>query len=68
VVTDYKIEKSRYEKGNGKCLYLQIEIGNTKHVVFTGSAGLMDQIEKVPKEKMPFKTTIVRENERMQFT
>jgi hypothetical protein len=65
----YKIEPSRYtEKGNGKCLHLQIEIGQTKHVVFTGSAGLMDQIEKVPRDKLPFKTIIVRENERFEFT
>jgi hypothetical protein len=67
-VSDFKIEKSRFEKGNGKCLYLQIEIGQAKHVLFTGSAGLMDQIEKVPRDKFPFKTTIVRENEMFQFT
>jgi hypothetical protein len=30
--------------------------------------GLMDQIEKVPKEKFPFKTTIIKENERFEFT
>lgn len=68
VVVAYKIETSKYEKGNGKCLHLQIEIGQTKHVVFTGSTGLMDQIEKVPRDKLPFKTTIVRENERFEFT
>ena len=25
VVLDYKVEDSKYNKGNGKCLYLQIE-------------------------------------------
>lgn len=68
VVHDYKIEKSKFEKASGKCLFLQIEIGQTKHVVFTGSTGLMDQIEKVPRDKLPFKTTIVKENERFEFT
>jgi len=69
IVSDYKIEPSRYtDKGNGKCLHLQIVLNNTNHVLFTGSTGLMDQIEKVPRDKLPFKTTIVRENERMQFT
>jgi hypothetical protein len=69
VVHDYKVETSRYtDKGNGKCLFLQIELNLTKHVVFTGSSGLMSQIEKVSRDKLPFKTTIVRENEMFQFT
>lgn len=68
IVHDFKIEKSKYEKGNGRCLYLQIEVNQTKHVVFTGSAGLIDAIEQVPKSSFPFSTTIVRENERFEFT
>ena len=68
VVHDYKIEKSKFEKASGKCLHLQIELNQTMHVVFTGSVGLMDQIEKVPRDKLPFKTTIVKENERFEFT
>jgi hypothetical protein len=62
------VEPSRFEKGNGKCLHLQIEVNKTFHVVFTGSVVLMDMIEKVPKDKLPFITTIVKENERLQFT
>jgi hypothetical protein len=68
IVEAYKIEKSKFEKASGRCLHLQISLGQTKHVVFTGSVVLMDQIEKVPKDKIPFITTIVRENERLQFT
>lgn len=67
VVADFKIEKSKYE-GKGKCLHLQIELNKTKHVVFTGSNGLIDQIEKVPRDKLPFKTTIIKENERFEFS
>jgi hypothetical protein len=67
VVSDYKIEQSKYE-GKGNCLHLQIEHKNNKHVVFTGSKGLMDQIQKVPRDKLPFKTTIIKENEMFQFT
>lgn len=67
-VLDYKIETSKFEKGNGKCLYIQVEVNGDKRVVFTGSLGLMDMIERVPKDKLPFKTTIVKENERLQFT
>ena len=67
VVLDYKVEQSKYDKGNGKCLHLQIEVDNSKHVVFTGSSVLMDVIQQVPKSELPFKTTIVRENEHYEF-
>ncbi|MFT3704676.1 MAG: hypothetical protein QM802_20090 [Agriterribacter sp.] len=67
VVHDYRVEQSKYDKGNGKCLHLQIEVDNSKHVVFTGSSVLMDTIQKVPKTELPFKTTIVKENEHYEF-
>lgn len=65
-VHDYKIKPSKH--GDGKCLYLQISLGENKHVLFTGSTGLLDMIQQVPQEKFPFITTIVRENERYEFT
>jgi hypothetical protein len=68
IVKEFKIENSKFEKGNGKCLYLQIQFKDELYVVFTGSAALMQQIEKVPADGFPFKTTIVKENERYQFT
>lgn len=69
IVYDFKVETSRFqEKGNGKVLTLQIELDNTKHIVFTGSRSLMDVIEKVSKADFPFQTTIIEENERFQFS
>lgn len=69
IVVDYKCEDSKFkEKGTGKLLTLQIIVDNNKRIVFTGSATLMEMINKVPKEKLPFITTIVRENERFEFT
>ena len=68
-VEDYKIENSKFsEKGNGKCLYLQILVDNSKRVVFTGSANLMELIQQVAKQDFPFVTTIIKENERLEFT
>ena len=67
-VLDFKIDISKYEKGTGKCLHLQIEVDSSKRVIFSGSTYLMDMIERVPKDKFPFKTIIVKENERLQFT
>lgn len=64
-VFDFKIEPSQYTK---QCMHLQIGIGQVRHVVFTGSRSLMDLIEQVPREEFPFKTTIVKENERFEFT
>src|SRR5688572_29551178 len=65
-VIAHKIEDSKYEKGNGKCLHLQVQVDGDMRVVFTGSVTLMDMIQKVPE--FPFQTTIVRENERFEFT
>lgn len=67
-VEAYKIELSKFDKGTGKCLSLQILVDSSKRVVFTGSANLMEMIEQVPKDKFPFNTTIIKENERFEFT
>lgn len=67
-VLDFKIEQSKFEKGNGKCLYMQIEVDGQKRVLFSGSASLMDMIQQVDKSQFPFGTTIIKENERFQFT
>ncbi|QTE36008.1 hypothetical protein J3L18_23125 [Mucilaginibacter gossypii] len=66
-VHDYKITDSKQEPGT-QCLHIQISINNNYHVVFTGSKGLMEMIEQVPKDKFPFQTTIVKENDWLRFT
>lgn len=68
IILKYRIETSKYEKGNGKRLDMQIEFGGTMHVVFTGSVVLQETIQRVPPEAFPLTTTIVEENERYQFT
>lgn len=65
VVSEYKVVESNYK---GKCLHLQIAIGENRHVVFTGSNNLIEQISKVEKADFPFTTTIVMEDERYEFT
>ncbi len=68
-VLDFRIEKSKYpEKGNPECLYMHIAIENERHVLFTGSRALQEAIKQVQKEDFPFTTTIVRENNRLEFT
>lgn len=68
-VHDYKIEKSKFEdKGNGKRLCLSFSIGQSRHIVFTGSTQLMNLIDKVPKDKFPFDTVIIKQNGGFLFT
>jgi hypothetical protein len=68
-VYKYEIKQSKYpEKGNGKCLYIQIEVDKVKRVVFTGSVVLQQTIEKIPVDAFPFMTKIVEDNERFEFT
>jgi hypothetical protein len=66
IVHQYKIENSKHN--NGKCLYMQIELDNTKRVLFTGSVVLLDTIQKIPEHNFPFTTTIIRNSEHFEFT
>lgn len=68
LVTDYKITDSRFEKKNcEKCLTLQFEVDNIKHVIFTGSNVLIDQIEKY-RHEIPFLTTLKKIDRYYTFT
>lgn len=67
VVTGYRIAGSKYSGNTGKCLTLQIEWNNTVYVVFTGSAVLMEQVEKY-KDEMPFLATIQKIDRFYSFT
>lgn len=67
VVHDFKIEDSKVKAGT-KCLYLQIELANEKRVLWTGSGVLLEMIQQVPKDRFPFKTTIQKDNDRLEFT
>lgn len=68
-VLKHKIESSKFPKNkSGKCLHLQIEIGGTKNVVFTGSDVLIGQIEQVPEDAFPFITTIIKSGDHFEFS
>lgn len=68
-VLHYQIVDSKYpEKGNGKCLHLQLEVDGIKRVLFIGSMVLMDVVQKISTDSFPFVTKIVKRNERYEFT
>lgn len=69
IVHCFKIVDSKFSKNkSGKCLNLQIEIAGIKHVVFTGSDVLIDQIKQVPEADFPFTATIVKTMKYFEFT
>lgn len=65
LITNYKIKDSKYN--DLKCLKLQFEMDDIKHIIFTGSNVIIDQIEKY-KDEIPFLTTIKKINKYYTFT
>lgn len=65
-VVDFRITKSN-KRENTDCLQIQFLYENEVYILFTGSVVLIDQIQSV-KEKMPFKTTIVKIDKYYSFS
>ena len=57
VVTGFNVTQSKYQNNGKNCLKLQFEHKGIKHVLFTGSNVLINQIERYQKE-IPFISTI----------
>jgi len=68
ILHDFVIGPSKFEKGNGKCLTLQVTHKNELRVIFSGSGILMNLIEKIKLEDLPITTTIIEDNEHYEFT
>ena len=68
LIVGFRISDSKFHKSNSpKCLTLQFELEDEKHVVFTGSNVLINQIERY-KEEIPFSTTIRKIDKYYSFT
>jgi hypothetical protein len=68
-VHDWKIGPSKYpEKGNGMRLDLQITYEGADRVTWTSGIELQRMIKEVPEDGFPFKTTIIRNNKRYEFS
>lgn len=68
IVLGYKIRSSQYAKSNtDRYLSLQFELDGVKHVTFTGSNVLIDQMERYAVE-IPFATTIVKIDKYFTFS
>lgn len=62
----FKLGPSKHFKN--ECLQLQIEVNGNKHVCFSGSTKLIEQIQQVPKSGFPFEATIEDDNGMYLFT
>ena len=68
LITGFKIKESKFKKESSpRCLTLQFEMAGSKHIIFTGSNVLTDQIEKY-KNEIPFLTVIKRIDRYCTFT
>jgi len=58
VVIGFKLKESKYQKSNStNCLTIQFELDGHRHVAFTGSSILAEQMAKYQQE-IPFTATI----------
>lgn len=67
IVEKYIIQDSNLKPGT-KCLHMQFSVSGNQHVLFSGSQNLMETIERIPKTEFPFKTTIIKANQRFEFS
>lgn len=65
-VHDFKIGVSKFEAKPR--LDLSITFDGRLRLYWSNSAMLIEMIKQIPKEEMPFETTIVKENKQLRFT
>ena len=65
IIRQYKVIPSK--KNSEKCLHLQFEMESELHILFTGSAVLIDQCEKYA-DKMPFQTKVIKIDKYFTFS
>lgn len=66
-VLAFKVGPSKFQ-GKDDRLDLQIKFEGKQRVLWISSKTLIDMINRVPENKFPFKTTIIINNKRPEFT
>ena len=68
LILGYKIKSSKYKKSNSEnCMTIHFTQDDTNYVLFTGSAILMEQLEKY-QDEIPFLTTIKKIDKYFTFS
>lgn len=63
IVSKFLVKRSKFK---GNCLKLQINFNNQNRIIFTGSENLIKMINEVESNKLPFETTIIK-NDRLYY-
>ena len=67
IVEKFAVEDSKFKVGEKRVCY-QLIVDNRERICFCGSKSLHDMILRVPKDKFPIKTKIVKADKRLVFT
>ncbi|HEY0029167.1 MAG TPA: hypothetical protein VGC65_00300 [Bacteroidia bacterium] len=70
-VIDFRIELSKFPKKAGdQCMHMQVKVDDQERVVFTIAKRLIATMGEVKDKSidLPFKTTIVKQDKRYEFT
>ena len=65
-IVDFRITQS-HKRENSDCLQVQFLLDGEVYIFFTGSVVLIDQIQAT-KDKLPFKTTVVKIDKYYSFS
>lgn len=67
-ITVHECKITPSTQNDKQCLTMQIEYKEEMRVVFTGATALIDVVQQLKPDSYPFKTTIVKNNERFEFS
>ncbi|MFZ4705421.1 MAG: hypothetical protein ACOYMF_05375 [Bacteroidales bacterium] len=68
IITDFRIVASKFNNSDSQRLDLEIELDNVKRITWTGSKRLIDTMNQISKEDLPFQTIIVKDGESFKMT
>jgi hypothetical protein len=66
-VHDFRIKPAKYTNKSDKCLYLQYSIDGKMYVAFSIAKFLMETLQALPADSLPFTTKITNKNEIYEF-
>lgn len=72
IVEDFKLEDSKIQsyksRGSTKCLHLQFQFNGERRIIFTSASMLIEAMNQIPEDGLPFKTTILEKMKRFEFS
>jgi len=66
IVKDFKFENSKFE-GKDKRVDIQIEYREEPRLIMTDAKYIIQLLERITKDNLPFSTTIIKNGEHYEF-